>query len=36
MRRIGLAVPPSLVLAKARKVAQSQGISEDDFKCSWK
>lgn len=27
---------PSLVITKARKVAESKGISEDDFKCSWK
>ena len=35
MRRAKLAVPPSLAIAKARKIALDMEISNDDFKASW-
>mmetsp|Transcript_22361 Transcript_22361/g.32666 ORF Transcript_22361/g.32666 Transcript_22361/m.32666 type:complete len:100 (-) Transcript_22361:96-395(-) len=35
MRRAKLAVPPSLVIAKAKKIAASMDITEDSFKASW-
>ena len=35
MRRANLPVPPSLVIAKAKRIAQELSISEDDFKASW-
>ena len=35
MRRAKLAVPPSLAISKARKIALDMDISNDDFKASW-
>ncbi|CAK8690147.1 unnamed protein product [Clavelina lepadiformis] len=35
MRRASLPVPPSLVFAKAKQIAQQLSISEDDFQASW-
>ncbi|CAK8676851.1 unnamed protein product [Clavelina lepadiformis] len=35
MRRASLPVPPSLVIAKAKQIAQQLLISEDDFQVSW-
>ena len=35
MRRDKLGVPPSLAIAKARKIALDMKIYKDDFKASW-
>ena len=35
MRQANLPIPPSLAIAKAKNIASSLSISEDDFKASW-
>ena len=35
MRRANLPIPPSLAIAKAKNIASSLSISEDEFKASW-
>jgi hypothetical protein len=35
MRRAKVAVPPSLAIAKAKRIAESMEIPENEFKASW-